>query len=53
MMMHGLAMPDACMPSARDTALSAISIDENLASARSALAAVLALYDGDFECAEE
>jgi serine/threonine-protein kinase len=53
MMMHGLAMPNACMPSARDAALAAIRIDENLASARSALAAVLALYDRDFECAEE
>jgi hypothetical protein len=49
MMMHGLTMPHACMPSARDAALAAIRIDENLASARSALAAVLALYDRDFE----
>jgi serine/threonine-protein kinase len=53
MMMHGLAMPNACMPKAREAALAAIAIDGGLASARSAFAAVLASYERNFESAEE
>lgn len=53
MMMHGLGLPDACMPTAREAALTALAVDPELASARSALAAVTALYDRKFESAEE
>ena len=53
MMMHGLALPHACMPAAREAALTALRVDPDLASARSALAAVTALYDRKFESAEE
>ena len=47
MNMHGLALPRVCMPKAREAALTALAIDEDLAPARSALAAVTCLYDGD------
>jgi serine/threonine-protein kinase len=53
MMMHGLALPHACMPRAREAASTALAVDPDLASARSALAAVTALYDRKFESAEE
>jgi TolB-like protein/Flp pilus assembly protein TadD len=53
MMMHGLAPAHASMPQAREAALQAVAIDGGLASARSALAAVLAVYDREFEAAEE
>jgi serine/threonine-protein kinase len=53
MMLHGLELPDACMPTAREAALTALAVDPDLASARSALAAVTALYDRKFESAEE
>ena len=53
MMMHGLALPHACMPRAREAASTALAVDPDLASARSALAAVTALYDQKFESAEE
>ena len=53
MMMHGLALPHACMPAAREAALTALAVDPGLASAWSALAAVTALYDRKFESAEE
>jgi serine/threonine-protein kinase len=53
MMMHGLELPDACMPTAREAALTALAVDPDLASARSALAAVTALYDRNFASAEE
>ncbi|MGA2326870.1 MAG: hypothetical protein ABSH05_11350 [Bryobacteraceae bacterium] len=53
MMMHGLALPHACMPAAREAALTALAVDPELAAARSALAAVTALYDRKFESAEE
>lgn len=53
LMMHGLALPHTCMPVARQAALTALSLDGDLAPARSALAAVTALYDRNFESAEE
>ena len=53
MNMHGLALPNVCMPKAREAALTAVAIDPGLASAWSALAAVTALYDRKFESAEE
>jgi serine/threonine-protein kinase len=53
MMMHGLALPHVCMPEARKAALAGIAVDKGLASAASALAAVTALYDRDFQSAED
>jgi serine/threonine-protein kinase len=53
MNMHGLSLPHVCMPMARQAALKALAIDPGLASAWSALAAVNALYDRQFESAEE
>jgi tetratricopeptide (TPR) repeat protein len=53
MMMHGLALPHACMPKAREAALTALAIDPGLAPARSALGAVTALYDRKYDSAEE
>jgi serine/threonine-protein kinase len=53
MNMHGLALPHLCMPKAREAASTALAVDLELASARSALAAVTALYDRKFESAEE
>jgi tetratricopeptide (TPR) repeat protein len=53
MNMHGLALPHVCMPKAREAARAALAIDEELASARSALAAVTALYDWNYEAARE
>ena len=53
MSMHGLALPHVCMPKAREASLAALAIDEELASARSALAAVSALYDWKYEAARQ
>jgi serine/threonine-protein kinase len=53
MNMHGLALPHVCMPKAREAALAALAIDEALAPAHSALAAVTALYDWNYEAACE
>lgn len=53
MMMHGLALPHLSMPAARQAALTALELDPDLASARSALAAVTALYDRNFDAAEQ
>jgi serine/threonine-protein kinase len=53
MNMHGLALPHVCMPKAREAALKAVAIDPSLASAWSALAGITALYDRNFESAEE
>ena len=53
MNLHGLALPHVCMPKAREAALTALSIDQDLAPARSALAAVTCLYDCDYETAAE
>jgi adenylate cyclase len=51
MNMHGLALPKVCMPKAREAALRALEIDPHLASAHSAMAAVQALYDWQYEAA--
>jgi TolB-like protein/Tfp pilus assembly protein PilF len=53
MNLHGLALPHICMPQAREAALTALAIDPDLAPARSALAAVICLYDRDYEAAAE
>ena len=53
MNMHGLAQPHVCMPQAREAALAALAVDEDLAPARSALAAVTCLYDRGYEAAAE
>jgi len=52
MMMHNLEAPVALMPKARTAALAALSIDPELASARSSLAAVRMLFDRDPRAAE-
>ena len=53
MMMHNLKAPAVVMPQARTAALAAVSIDPELASARSSLAAVRMLFDRDPEAAEK
>ncbi len=53
MSMHGLALPHACMPKAREAALRALAIDQGLGSAWSALASVTSLYDRKFDAALE
>ena len=53
MNMHGLARPHVCMPKAREAACTALGIDEALVPARSALAAVTALYDWNYDAAGE
>ena len=53
MNMHGLALPKICMPQAQEAALSALEIDPGLASAHSALAAVHAIYDRQYDAACE
>jgi serine/threonine-protein kinase len=51
MSMHGLAVPNTCMPQARDAALRGLEINPCLASAHSSMAAVKALYDRQYDCA--
>jgi len=51
MMMGSLAPARMLMPQAREAALAALGIDPDLAQARSALAAVHALFDWDLEAA--
>ena len=53
MMMHNLKAPAVVIPQARTAALAALSIDPELASARSSLAAVRMLFDRDPEAAEK
>ena len=52
MMMHNLAAPLVLMPKARTAALAALSIEPELASAHSSLAAVRMLLDRDPQAAE-
>jgi len=51
MNMHGLALPSICMPQAREAALRAIEIDPCSAPAHSALGAVQAVYDWQYDAA--
>jgi len=51
MNLHGLALPEACMPQAREAADRALEIDPGLASAHSALAAVQAVYEREYDTA--
>lgn len=51
MNMHGLCLPKLCMPQARDAVLRALEINPRMAAAHSALGAVEAMFDWQYDTA--